>query len=95
MFSSNESDFQEEEKELQIWQRSRLPFSAIEILSDDEENQNLKSTSNTKSMAGMKSSNFEGRAPNLNISSNQQTSSLLRGEPTEQLNSPKGILIFL
>ena len=40
VFSSNESDFQEEEKELQIWQRSRLPFSAIEILSDDEENLN-------------------------------------------------------
>ena len=95
MFSSNKSDFQEEEKELQIWQRSRLPSSAIEILSDDEENLHLKSTPNTKSMAGIKSSNFEGRAPNLNISSNQQTSSLLRGEPNEQLNSAKGILIFL
>ena len=109
VFSSLESDFQEDEKvSNQLWPRSRLPLSAIKILSDEEENLRGKSRNDSVSKAAIDSkiSPIEERVPQIhfestlsqpslkksNISSVQNSGALLRGETFEDEKNVKGIL---
>ena len=108
VFSSLESDFQEDEKvSNQLWPRSRLPFSATKILSDEEENLRGKPRNNSVSKATVDSkiSPIEQRAPQIhfestlsqpslkksNVSSVQNSGALLRGETFEVEENVKGI----
>ena len=107
VFSSLESDFQEDEKvSNQIWPRSRLPLSATKILSDEEENLREKpKILISKANIDDKISDIDGRAPqiqfesslsqpstkNLNESSVPHSGALLRGETFEDEPNKKGI----
>ena len=108
VFSSLESDFQENEKvSNQLWPRSRLPLSAMKILSDEEENLRGKPRNNSISKATIDSkiSDTEERAPQIhfestlsqpslkksNVSSVQNSGALLRGETFEDESNEKGI----
>ena len=103
VFSSNESDFQENEKiSNQIWPRSRLPLFAEKMLSDEEENLRGR-PKNPVSKANIvdKVSNIEERTPqinfenasnqlNLNISRQELSGALLRGDVVEVESGGKG-----
>ena len=110
VFSSIQSDFQEDEKiPNQIWPRSRLPLSAIEILSDEEENlRENPEISDLKIIDHDKNPNIIGRTPqinfenasnqpnvkNLNASNFENIGALLRGDATENEQKEKGKLCF-
>ena len=103
VFSSNESDFQENEKvSNQIWPRSRLPLFAENILSDEGENLRGKPKNPvSKTNVVDKVSSIEERTPqinfesasnqiNLNISRDEQTGALLREVIVEEEAGKKG-----
>ena len=103
VFSSNESDFQENEKvSNQIWPRSRLPLFAEKILSDEGENLREKPKNPvSKTNVVDKVSSIEERTPqinfesasnqiNLNISRDEQTGALLREVIVEEEAGKKG-----
>ena len=110
VFSSIQSDFQEDEKiPNQIWPRSRLPLSAIEILSDEEENlRENPEISDLKTIDHDKNPNIIGRTPqinfenasnqpnvkNLNASNFENIGALLRGDANENEQKEKGKLCF-
>ena len=82
MFSSKKSDFQEKEKESQIWPRSRLPSSATEIFSNTNDDLVPKSKSapntTTEDTATKTIDEFQGRGANFSSLSSQKTANLLR-----------------
>ena len=91
VFSFNESDFEEEEKQSQIWPRSRLPSSfTSDILSDKIENLHSRSKTATKIIKDDESLNTLNtsieRASNNKISTTQESNTLLRDDSFEEQN---------
>ena len=90
VFSSHQSDFQEDEKvSNQLWPRSRLPLSATKILSDEEGNLRGKPRNNSVSEATIDSkiSPIEERAPQIQFESTLSQPSLKKSNFSSVQNS--------
>ena len=97
VFSTKKSDFQEKEKESQIWPRSRLPSSATEIFSNSNDDLVLTSKSapntTTEDTATKNIDEFQGRAANFSTRSSQKTENLLRKDNFD-VNNDEGTTTY-
>ena len=97
VFSTKKSDFQEKEKELQIWPRSRLTSSATEIFSNNNDDLVPRSKSapntTTEDTATKTIDEIQGRLANFSTPSSQKTENLLRKDNFD-VNNDEGTTTY-
>ena len=97
VFSTKKSDFQEKEKESQIWPRSRLPSSATEIFSNNNDYlvPRSKSAPNTMTVdtATKTNNEFQGRGANFSTQTSPKTENLLRKDNFD-VNNDEGTTTY-